>query len=69
MAGGGAGFEHCGHCDNCLTPPAPAIAVGSRVRGPKFDVGTVLAVSGEQVTIAFPDQSSLTFMAEFVEPL
>lgn len=86
------GFESCGCCDNCLSPPtiapqrreveatlaasapaAPAqelgFAVGSRVKVPKFDVGTVLAVAGDKVTIAFPENSTRTFMAEFVEPL
>ena len=43
-------------------------AVGSRVRVPKFDVGTVLSVTGDQVTIEFPENTTRTFMAEFVEP-
>ena len=57
-------------------PPAPAqaqstsplIAVGSRVRVPRYQVGTVLLVAGDQVTIAFPENTTRTFMAEFVAP-
>lgn len=49
-------------------PAEPLIAVGSRVRVPRFDVGTVLSVAGDQVTIAFPENTTRTFMAEFVAP-
>ena len=57
-------------------PPAPAqaqstsplLAVGSRVRVPRYQVGTVLLVAGDQVTIAFPENTTRTFMAEFVAP-
>jgi len=49
-------------------PSAPSIAVGSRVRVPRFDIGTVLSVAGDQVTIAFPENTTRTFMAEFVAP-
>ena len=61
-------------------PPAPApahahvpapgsqIAVGSRVRVPRYQIGTVLSVAGDQVTIAFPENTTRTFMAEFVAP-
>jgi ATP-dependent DNA helicase RecQ len=42
--------------------------VGSRVKVPKFDVGTVLSVAGDRVTIEFPENTTKTFMAEFVEP-
>jgi ATP-dependent DNA helicase RecQ len=49
-------------------PAAPLFEVGARVRVPKYDVGTVLEVAGDQVTIGFPDQSSRTFMADFVAP-
>ena len=48
--------------------PAPLIAVGSRVRVPRFDIGTVLSVAGDQVTIAFPEDATRTFMAQFVVP-
>ncbi|PHV26810.1 recombinase RecQ [Janthinobacterium sp. BJB426] len=52
--------------------PAPAlvpqIAVGSRVRVPRYQIGTVLSVAGDQVTIAFPEDTTRTFMAEFVVP-
>ncbi len=86
-----AGFERCGHCDNCLAPPAvmealsdsahfepaaapaarapaPALAVGSQVKVPKFDIGTVLSVAGDMITIEFPEKTTKTFMAEFVSP-
>jgi ATP-dependent DNA helicase RecQ len=49
-------------------PAAPLFAVGARVRVPKYDVGTVLEVAGDQVTIEFPDQGTRTFMANFVAP-
>ena len=48
--------------------PAPQIAVGSRVRVPRYQIGTVLSVAGDQVTIAFPENTTRTFMAEFVAP-
>jgi len=47
--------------------PAPLFAVGSRVKVPKFDVGTVRAVAGDKITIEFPENLTKTFMAEFVE--
>jgi ATP-dependent DNA helicase RecQ len=49
-------------------PAAPLFAIGARVRVPKYDVGTVLEVAGDQVTVGFPDRSSRTFMADFVAP-
>jgi ATP-dependent DNA helicase RecQ len=54
--------------------PAPAereaeLAVGSQVRVPRFDIGTVLSVAGDRITIEFPENSTKTFMAEFVEPV
>ncbi|WP_321170293.1 RecQ family zinc-binding domain-containing protein [Pseudoduganella aquatica] len=52
-------------------PPAagPQIEVGSQVKVAKFDIGTVLSVAGDQVTIAFPENTTKTFMAGFVEPV
>jgi len=47
---------------------APLFEIGSRVRVPKFDVGVVHSVAGEEITIEFPDQEVRTFMADFVEP-
>ena len=41
---------------------------GAQVRVPKFDLGTVLSVAGDQVTIAFPDESTRTFLVDFVSP-
>ena len=49
-------------------PATPQIAVGSRVRVPRFHIGTVLSVAGDQVTIEFPENTTKTFMAEFVAP-
>ena len=48
-------------------PEAPLFEVGARVKVPKFDGGIVQSVAGDQVTIAFPDESVRTFMADFVE--
>ena len=50
-------------------PSTPAIAVGSQVKVPKFDIGTVLSVAGDKVTIAFAENTTRTFMAEFVAPV
>jgi ATP-dependent DNA helicase RecQ len=49
-------------------PAAPLFAVGAQVRVPKYGVGTVLEMAGDQVTIEFPDQGMRTFMANFVAP-
>ncbi len=46
----------------------PVIAIGSQVKVPKFDIGTVVAVAGDQVTVEFPTHAVKTFMAEFVAP-
>jgi ATP-dependent DNA helicase RecQ len=50
-------------------PQLPQIVVGSEVRVPKYDVGTVLAVAGDQVTIAFPGDEPRTFLADYVQPV
>ena len=62
--------------DDCVFElPAPTsdqglddigFAIGSRVKVPKFDIGTVLSVAGDKVTIEFPENTTKTFMAEFV---
>jgi ATP-dependent DNA helicase RecQ len=49
-------------------PVAPAFDIGAQVRVAKYDVGVVKEVAGDQVTIEFPDGTSRTFMADFVEP-
>jgi ATP-dependent DNA helicase RecQ len=46
----------------------PRFQIGARVKVPKFDVGTVQSVAGDQVTIAFPDHGTRTFLANFVAP-
>ena len=48
--------------------PVPLFEPGAQVRVPKFDVGTVTSVAADQVTIAFPDHSTRTFLADFVTP-
>ncbi len=48
--------------------PPPLFDIGARVRVPKYDVGIVQAVAGDEITIEFPDHSSRTFMADFVAP-
>ncbi len=45
---------------------APVFEPGAQVRVPKFDVGTVMSVAADQVTIEFPDRSTRTFLADFV---
>ena len=47
---------------------APAFEPGAKVRVPKFDVGTVQSVAGDQVTIEFPEHGVKTFLAGFVSP-
>lgn len=49
-------------------PAAPVFEVGATVKVPKFDLGTVESVAGDEVTIAFPDGDTRTFMAEYVTP-
>ena len=46
----------------------PQFEAGSRVRVPRFDVGTVVSMAGDQVTIVFPDQGTRTFLADYVQP-
>ncbi|MES2316693.1 MAG: ATP-dependent DNA helicase RecQ [Pseudomonadota bacterium] len=48
-------------------PSGPQFAPGAKVRVPKFDIGSVVGVAGDQVTIVFPDASTRTFLADFVE--
>ncbi|MFD2368060.1 RecQ family ATP-dependent DNA helicase [Pseudoduganella sp. GCM10020061] len=49
-------------------PAAPAFEVGARVKVPKYDEGIVVAVAGDQVTIAFEADGEKTFLADFVTP-
>jgi ATP-dependent DNA helicase RecQ len=46
----------------------PRFEPGAQVRVPRFDVGTVLCVAGDQVTIDFPQHGVRTFLADYVEP-
>jgi ATP-dependent DNA helicase RecQ len=48
--------------------PQPPFAVGSRVKVPQHEEGEVIAIAGEMVTIAFPDNAEKTFLASYVEP-
>ncbi|WP_144241577.1 hypothetical protein [Janthinobacterium agaricidamnosum] len=55
---------------------APASAAGSQVKAktkaartvhaPQFDIGTLLSLAGDKIIIEFPENSSKTFMAEFL---
>jgi ATP-dependent DNA helicase RecQ len=47
--------------------PAACFDAGDRVKVPKYGEGVVLAVAGDQVTIAFPDGESRSFLKEYVE--
>jgi ATP-dependent DNA helicase RecQ len=50
-------------------PAGPLYEVGGRAKAPKYGEGTVVAVAGDQVTLAFADQEEpRTFLAEFLEP-
>ncbi|MBQ5946660.1 ATP-dependent DNA helicase RecQ [Massilia sp. ST3] len=49
-------------------PSGPQFDVGGRAKAPKYGEGVVVAVAGDQVTLAFPDQESRTFLADFLEP-
>lgn len=52
-----------------VVPDGPRFEVGARARAPKYGEGVIVAVAGEQVTIAFPDQEAPhTFLAEFLGP-
>ncbi|HEV7815950.1 MAG TPA: ATP-dependent DNA helicase RecQ [Janthinobacterium sp.] len=53
---------------SAAAPASKQIAVGSQVKVPRFDIGTVLSVAGDKVTIEFPENTTKTFMAEFVAP-
>ncbi len=46
----------------------PQFEPGAQVRVPKFDLGTVVSMAGDQVTILFPDESTRTFLVDFVTP-
>ncbi|MDQ1923676.1 RecQ family ATP-dependent DNA helicase [Massilia pseudoviolaceinigra] len=48
-------------------PAAPHFEPGTQVRVPKFDVGTVVSMAGDQVTIEFPEHGEKTFLADYVE--
>ncbi|NHZ36651.1 RecQ family ATP-dependent DNA helicase [Massilia rubra] len=48
-------------------PVAPHFEPGAQVRVPRFDVGTVVSMAGDQVTIAFPEHGEKTFLADYVE--
>jgi ATP-dependent DNA helicase RecQ len=48
--------------------PGPALELGQRVSVRRYGSGTVTAIAGDAVTIAFPDGKRLPFMREFVTP-
>jgi ATP-dependent DNA helicase RecQ len=72
----------CGHCDNCLQPPAPtmpaartaevssappAFARGAAVRVPRYGDGRVERATADEVDVSFADGRTRTFVAAFVE--
>ncbi|GAB2854845.1 RecQ family ATP-dependent DNA helicase [Pseudoduganella ginsengisoli] len=65
----GVAFEEEAEELEPAVPQPPAVQVGSQVRVPKYDVGTVVSVAGDQVTIAFPGDVPRTFLAEYVQPV
>jgi ATP-dependent DNA helicase RecQ len=48
---------------------APAFEDGARVKVAKYGEGVVQGIVGEQVTIAFPDGESRSFLAAYVKPV
>jgi ATP-dependent DNA helicase RecQ len=68
----GDGQEHV-HAGEALLAedesPAPHFFVGDKVRVPKFDIGTVTVIEGDKITVAFAQEETRTFMAEFVQLL
>jgi ATP-dependent DNA helicase RecQ len=80
-----AGFDggRCGHCDNCLHPPAvasdsggahdetprsaPAFEPGTVVRVPRYGEGRVARAGADEVDVAFADGRTRSFVASFVE--
>jgi len=75
--------EHCGHCDNCLHPPAvsstfddtiavPALhavpfKAGDEVRVPRYGGGRVEQVAGDEVKVVFPDGAKRSFVVNYVQ--
>jgi ATP-dependent DNA helicase RecQ len=53
---------------NPRPPQRSRFARGMAVRVPRFGCGEVAAVTGDQVTILFPDSSKRSFLAEYVQP-
>ncbi|MFZ6876384.1 RecQ family ATP-dependent DNA helicase [Undibacterium sp. Di27W] len=53
----------------CLANIDDGIKIGAQVRLKKFNIGTVLAVEGEQITVEFPEKMVRTFLREFVTPM
>ncbi|WP_020654968.1 RecQ family ATP-dependent DNA helicase [Massilia niastensis] len=49
-------------------PSGPRFEVGARAKAPRYGEGVVTAVAGDQVTLAFPDQDSRSFLADYLEP-
>jgi ATP-dependent DNA helicase RecQ len=47
--------------------PASVFEAGARVKVPKYGEGVVLAMAGDQVSIAFPDGEHRSFLKDYVE--
>lgn len=57
------------HHDEIEVSKLPDIAIGSPARVHKYGKGRVIAVAGEQLTLAFADQSEKTFLRRYVKIL
>ncbi len=55
--------------EQASAPAGPVFEAGQQVRVPKYEVGTVVGIAGDQVTIEFPEHGTKTFVADFVEAL
>jgi len=50
-------------------PSGPQYEVGGRARSSKYGEGVIVAVAGDQITLAFPDQEEpRTFLADYLTP-
>jgi ATP-dependent DNA helicase RecQ len=50
------------------TSRGPQLELGQRVRVPRYGSGTITAIAGEAITVAFPDGRRRPFMRAFVSP-
>lgn len=62
LGAGAGGWDGCGQCDHCHG--ARQTSMAGRL-GP--DLAALLTLAGERIVFEFPEDSSKTFMAEFVQ--